>query len=203
VPKELFDFDENYREQGNKIIAGVDEVGRGPLAGPVVIGAVALPSCFYEKHINDSKKLKEVQRIKLDAIIRKNCIDFSLVIISPAEIDRLNIRQATLKGMREALNNLLVKPDLVLVDGEEISQMPLSQEKIIKGDAKSLSIASASIIAKVFRDKIMELYHKKFPQFAFDQHKGYGTNFHRSALVKYGPSPIHRQSFLGNLSQWK
>lgn len=199
----LYEFDKQFRENRNKVIVGIDEVGRGPLAGPVVVGAVVLPYDFYEKNINDSKKLSENIRLKLDKTIRKNCLDYSLVIISPAEIDKINIRQATLKGMRIAIHNLIVKPDLVLVDGEKISQMSLPQKKIIKGDAKSLSIASASIIAKVLRDKIMELYHHKFPEYEFDKHKGYGTDAHRRALVKYGPSPIHRQSFLGNLQNWK
>ena len=203
MSRELLEFDQTFRMKGNSTLAGVDEAGRGPLAGPVVIAAVILPAEFYDHRINDSKKLSAKMRLKMDDIIRKNCADFSLVVMSPGEIDRLNIRQATLRGMRNAVQQLNLRPDLVLVDGENVSGLPLPQQKIIKGDSKSISIAAASIIAKVFRDNLMEHYHFEFPQYAFDQHKGYGTEGHRNALIKYGPSPIHRQSFLGNLEKWK
>ncbi len=202
--KSLHDFDNKFREEPNTaVIAGVDEVGRGPLAGPVVVAAVVLPPDFYHPLINDSKKLNGVIREKLDRIIRCHALDYALDIIPAEIIDDINIRQATLQGMRNVVSRLKISPRLVLVDGERVPDLPVKQEKIIKGDAKSLSIASASIIAKVLRDNIMKYYALIYENYGFGVHKGYGTEKHRKAILEYGPSPIHRKSFLKNMEQWR
>lgn len=203
MPIDLYTFDNRYRKNGKKLIAGVDEVGRGPLAGPVVVAAVILRTDFYVEEINDSKKISTAMRQKLDVVIRRFALDYALVTIPVEDIERYNIRQATLMGMKKALSMLTYKPAISLIDGEAIPGLPLNQEKVIKGDSRSLSIASASIIAKVFRDSLMEYYDTVYPVYRFSQHKGYGTDLHRQKIIDHGPSPIHRQSFLKNLSRWK
>ncbi len=177
-------------------IAGVDEAGRGPLAGPVVSAAVIFPKEIYIPFINDSKKLNKEKRNILFHIIQQKAITCGVGIISPKEIDKINILQATFKTMQMALQNLSNEPDLVLVDGrQKIPNITIRQVPVIKGDSQCFSIAAASILAKVTRDNLMLEYDKKYPQYGFANHKGYGTKTHIEAIRKYGPCEIHRQSF--------
>ena len=185
---------EKIRE-GYKIIAGVDEAGRGPLAGPVCVAAVILPvDCYFEK-INDSKKLTEKQKDRLFDEIKEKALAYNIVLVDNEEIDRLNILNATFKGMCESVNGLSVKPDFVLIDGNRIKGMETPHECVVKGDSKSISIAAASILAKVTRDRYMAELAKKYPQYQFEKHKGYPTKLHYDLLKKYGASDIHRKSF--------
>ena len=177
-------------------IAGVDEVGRGPLAGPVVTCAVILPKDEKILYVNDSKKLSEKKREELYDIIMEKALDVSIGIESPSVIDDINILQATLKAMSTSVNDLKYKPDIVFVDAVKIPNIDSDQLSIIKGDAKSISIACASIIAKVTRDRMMEEYDELYPQYDFKSNKGYGSAHHIEALKKYGPCPIHRHSFI-------
>lgn len=179
-------------------IAGIDEVGRGPLAGPVVTCAVILPKDFNVLYINDSKKLTEKKREELYDIIMKEAIAVGIGIESPKVIDEINILQATYSAMRKAIDNLEVKPDLLLNDAVTIPMVDIKQVPIIKGDAKSISIAAASIVAKVTRDRMMVEFDKIYPEYDFAGNKGYGSATHIEALKKIGPTPIHRQSFIKN-----
>lgn len=180
----------------NKInfIAGIDEVGRGPLVGPVVTAAVILPKDFYDERINDSKKLTEKKRELLYDVIMENALSVGIGISSPEVIDEINILNATKKAMIEAINNLSIKPEHLLIDAVKLD-IDIPQASIIKGDAKSQSIASASIIAKVTRDRMMVELDKKYPMYDFKHNKGYGTKKHIEALYKYGPLKEHRKSF--------
>lgn len=180
----------------NKInfIAGIDEVGRGPLVGPVVTAAVILPKDFYDERINDSKKLTEKKRKLLYDVIMENALSVGIGISSPEVIDEINILNATKKAMIEAINNLSIKPEHLLIDAVKLD-IDIPQTSIIKGDAKSQSIASASIIAKVTRDRMMVELDKKYPMYDFKHNKGYGTKKHIEALYKYGPLKEHRKSF--------
>lgn len=180
----------------NKInfIAGIDEVGRGPLVGPVVTAAVILPKDFYDERINDSKKLTEKKRELLYDVIMENALSVGIGISSPEVIDEINILNATKKAMIEAINNLSIKPEHLLIDAVKLD-IDIPQTSIIKGDAKSQSIASASIIAKVTRDRMMIELDKKYPMYDFKHNKGYGTKKHIEALYKYGPLKEHRKSF--------
>lgn len=193
--KELFQFDLEF----NKKIIGVDEAGRGPLAGPVVAAAVVIDEYFEEfELINDSKKLSEKKREKLFDIIIEKC-KVGVGIATVEEIDNLNILNANFLAMRRALEDLGEK-GYVLVDGNQlIREYKGEQEFVIKGDAKSLSIAAASIIAKVTRDRVMERFDREYPQYEFMKHKGYGTKLHRERILEHGPSPCHRKSFLGKI----
>jgi len=182
------------RNKGFGLVAGVDEVGRGSLAGPVVAGAVILSSTRFKEIIDDSKKLTPVLREKAYKEIRKKA-SIGIGIIGEKVIDQINIYQATILAMEEALKKLGINPDLALIDGNVKVRTPHPKKHIKFGDSKSLSIAAASIIAKVTRDRIMVRYHRKYPQYGFDRHKGYGTKIHVKSLRKHGPSPIHRQSF--------
>ena len=202
MPSELKQFDDQYRTKGSFFIAGVDEAGRGPLAGPVVIAAVVLPPTFYHPEINDSKLVKEAQRYRLEKLIRKVAIDYQIVVVDHQMIDTYNIRQATLKGMKESLSRLMVKPDVALIDGERLEYKEIKTVQVVHGDRRSLSIASASILAKTFRDQIMLLFHQEYPEYGFDKHKGYGTKDHRQKIKELGPCPIHRKSFLKKISNW-
>lgn len=177
------------------LIAGCDEAGRGPLAGPVVAAAVILPKNFYHPEIDDSKKLSSSKREELFNIIKNCAISFSFGIVPVEVIDRINILQATKLAMSEAINGLTPKPEIVLIDALMIDTLSIEQYPIIKGDTLSINIASASILAKVKRDSIMLEYHKKYPVYGFDKHKGYPTFFHRECIKKYGPCPIHRKTF--------
>lgn len=179
-------------------ICGIDEVGRGPFAGPVVAGAVILPKDCDLLYINDSKKLSEAKREELyDEII--NCaVAFGIGSIPPNKIDEINILQATLLAMKQAVSNLKVEPELLLIDAVTIPNISIRQVPIIKGDAKSMSIAAASILAKVTRDRFMVAYDKVFPGYGFADNKGYGSAQHIDALKRLGPTPIHRKSFIKN-----
>jgi len=182
------------RKDGYKNIAGIDEAGRGPLAGPVVACALSLKRTRFNCRVDDSKKLTPRMRlIAYDEILEKAL--FGIGIINEKIIDRINIYNATKRAMRRALESLSVKPDLVLVDGNIALIAPGDKKYITGGDSKSLSIACASIIAKVTRDRIMLKYHEKYPRYGFSRHKGYGTKEHMRLLLKHGPSPIHRRSF--------
>lgn len=187
---------ELYNNDNNEInfIAGIDEVGRGPLVGPVVTAAVILPKDFYDERINDSKKLTEKKRELLYDVIMENALSVGIGISSPEVIDEINILNATKKAMIEAINNLSIKPEHLLIDAVKLD-IDIPQTSIIKGDAKSQSIASASIIAKVTRDRMMVELDKKYPMYDFKHNKGYGTKKHIEALYKYGPLKEHRKSF--------
>jgi ribonuclease HII len=192
---EFKSLEKNLHRQGYNFIAGVDEAGRGPLAGPVVAAACILPVDFNLPGLNDSKKLAEKKREHLAVLIKEQALAYSISFVGPEEIDLLNILQATKVAMKRALAGLKISPDYVLVDGRDKLEIPIKQEAIIGGDRLIASIAAASILAKVARDKAMKEIHKVFPVYGFDRHKGYGTKFHLEALKKYGPCPIHRRSF--------
>lgn len=179
-------------------ICGIDEVGRGPLAGPVVAGAVILPKDCDILYINDSKKLSEKKREELYDIIMEKAVATGIGYASVERIDEINILQATFEAMREAISKLAVSPDILLNDAVTIPQVPFKQVPIIKGDAKSISIGAASIIAKVARDRLMVDYDTVFPEYGFASNKGYGSAQHIEAIKKYGPCPIHRRTFIGN-----
>ncbi len=184
-----------YWRQGIKNIAGVDEAGRGPLAGPVVAAAVILPPGTTITYLNDSKQLTAARREELFVQIENVSAGCAVGICSPEEIDRLNIFGAVMQAMRSALASLPVRPDMVLVDGFPIRDAGLRQKAIRGGDALSLSIAAASVVAKVTRDRIMLELHRLYPEYGFDRNKGYGTQEHRLALARHGPCPEHRRSF--------
>ena len=192
---EMLEYEHKYWNEGLKYIAGVDEAGRGPLAGPVVASCVILNSDFNIEGINDSKKLTPKKRFTLSELIKKNAVDVSIGIANEKEIDDLNILQATFLAMKRAVGNLKISPQRLLIDGPHSNIKLIPVNNIIKGDSKSLSIASASIIAKVERDRIMCEYNKIYSEYAFDKHKGYGTKLHFNALQKIKATPIHRKSF--------
>ena len=180
----------------HQALCGIDEVGRGPFAGPVVAGAVILPKDHPILYLNDSKKLSEKKREELYEVILKEAVATGIGMASPARIDEINILQATYEAMRMAISNLAVQPDLLLNDAVTIPEIEIMQIPIIKGDAKSVSIAAASILAKVTRDRLMVEYEKVFPGYDFASNKGYGTKAHIEGLKKFGPTPIHRMSFI-------
>ncbi len=188
------------REQYSRtsLVAGVDEVGRGPLAGPVVAAAVILPADHEILCINDSKKLSAKRREEMDQIIRQEAEAFGIGIVDVAVIDEINILHATYEAMRRALSCLDPHPEVILVDAVTIPDVGTRQIPIVKGDAKSASIGAASIIAKVYRDRLMTEYAELYPQYGFASNKGYGTKAHIEALREYGPCPIHRRSFIGH-----
>lgn len=189
-------FEEEYKDY--QYICGIDEVGRGPLAGPVVAGAVILPKDDMILYLNDSKKLSEKKREMLYDEIMNRAVATGIGMASPARIDEINILQATYEAMRMAIDNLKVRPDILLNDAVTIPQVDILQVPIIKGDAKSISIAAASIIAKVTRDRLMVEYDKVLPGYDFESNKGYGTKAHIAGLKELGPTPIHRRSFIHN-----
>lgn len=182
-------------------ICGIDEVGRGPLAGPVVAGAVILPKDCDILYLNDSKQLSEKKREELYDVIMEKAVATGLGSVSPERIDEVNILQATYEAMREAISKLSPQPDILLNDAVTIPLVSIKQVPIIKGDAKSISIAAASIIAKVTRDRLMVQYDSIYPQYGFASNKGYGAAAHMEALKKYGPTPIHRRSFIKNIME--
>ena len=187
------------KQYGNYLyICGIDEVGRGPLAGPVVAGAVILPKDCDILYINDSKKLSAAKREELYEEIMEKAVATGLGFIGPERIDEINILQATYEAMRQAIEKLNPQPDLLLNDAVTIPGIMMDQVPIIKGDAKSISIGAASIIAKVTRDRLMEEYDRMFPQYGFASNKGYGSAEHIAAIKEYGPTPIHRKSFIKN-----
>lgn len=190
------EFDREYKIYGT--ICGIDEAGRGPLCGPVVAAAVILPDEYNILYINDSKKLSETKREEVYKEIDKYAVAYGVGIVSPERIDEINILQATYEAMRTAIHKLSVKPDILLNDVVTIPMVDIKQVPIIKGDAKSQSIAAASIVAKVTRDHLMEEYDKLYPEYGFAKHKGYGTAAHIKAIKEYGPCPIHRRTFIKN-----
>ncbi|HNY51649.1 MAG TPA: ribonuclease HII [Smithella sp.] len=195
-------FEKIAREDGYHFVAGVDEAGRGPLAGPVVAAAVIFPPDYINAEINDSKRLSASKREKLYGIIERDAVAVGMRVIDADVIDHVNILQASLGAMREAVLELSTSPDFLLVDG--IHRIPIitPQKPLIKGDSLSVSIAAASIIAKVTRDRIMEMYHRQFPQYNFRKNKGYGTKEHIKAIREFGVCKIHRKSFhVKNLKQ--
>ena len=195
----LKEIDKDFFNIGKKYICGIDEAGRGPLAGPVVVASVILPQDSMIEGVNDSKKISENKREKLYDIITKEAISYGIGIIYQDEIDEINILQATKKGLHDAISNMEIKPDVILVDAlTGIDTLGIPYKSIIKGDAKSYSIGAASIIAKVTRDRIMRKWDEIYPEYGFVDHKGYGTKRHIEAIKKYGITPIHRKSFCKN-----
>lgn len=192
---EMHGFELRARWLGFDAIAGVDEAGRGPLAGPVVAAAVIFPSGYTNGEIRDSKKLTPLKREALYKIIRSDAISVGLGAIEAFTIDRINILQATLAAMKTAVLSLSPQPDYILIDGTNNIDIPIPQETIIGGDSLSISVAAASIIAKVSRDQLMDRYHVLYPQYNFLKNKGYGTKEHREAVKKHGRCKIHRRSF--------
>ena len=191
----LYEVEEKLYDEGHHLICGVDEAGRGPLAGPVVVAACILPPFLRIDGINDSKKLSDKKRRELYKIIIKNAICYKIVFISEEVIDNLNIYQATKKGMLEAIAGLDKEPDYALIDAMPLGELIIPHDSIIHGDARCASVAAASILAKVARDEYMEKMDVKYPDYGFRRHKGYGTKQHLEALEKYGPCPIHRKSY--------
>ena len=190
------EFEENAAARGYNSICGVDEAGRGPLAGPVCAAAVILPKGILIEGVNDSKKLTEKKREALFEVIKAEAVSYSIAFAGVGEIEELNILGATMLAMKRAVEGLSVSADYAMIDGNRMPPLSISGECIVKGDAKSLSIACASILAKVSRDRLLYEYAKEYPQYHFDKHKGYGTKLHVEALREYGPCPYHRPSFL-------
>jgi ribonuclease HII len=191
-----FRYENKAVKNGAKIVAGIDEAGRGPLAGPVVAAAAILPEKFRHKTLNDSKQLSEQQREEIYIELTANPAFHWAVGVSDVDvIDHYNILRATWRAMQLALDALTVRPDHALVDGLRVPLIGVTQTAIVKGDAKSFSIAAASVVAKVTRDRMMLTIHEQFPKYNFARHKGYGTPEHLAALDQYGPSPVHRRSF--------
>jgi ribonuclease HII len=194
---DTFFFEQTLHEQGYKLVAGLDEVGRGPLAGPVVAACVVLPADCRDRIFRDSKQLSPDERLLLyDALMDMNAA-LGIGICTEKEIDMLNILQASLQAMRKAIAQLTVRPDFLLVDGTFPVPVSIMQQTLIKGELKSVSIAAASIVAKVTRDRLMEKYHQQYPRYNFKRNKGYATAEHRRALREYGPCAIHRRTFRG------
>ena len=197
---ELKKIDKEFFDMGKEYVCGIDEAGRGPLAGPVVVASVMLPKDSMIEGVNDSKKVSEKKREKLFDLILNEAISYGIGIIYQDEIDQINILQATKKGLTEALKQMKVRPDVILVDAlNGIDTLGIPYKSIIKGDAKSYSIAAASIIAKVTRDRIMREWDKVYPEYGFINHKGYGTAQHIQAIREYGLCPLHRRSFTKNI----
>lgn len=195
----MYEIENEYHKNGYVNIAGIDEAGRGPLAGPVYAAAVILDSGTVIKGLNDSKKLSEKRREEIfDEIIEK-AVSYNIFSVDEKVIDEINILEATYKAMGGAVEGLEVVPDFVLIDGNRIKGIELPHETVVKGDLKCASIAAASILAKVSRDRFMIEAAEKYPQYGFEKHKGYGTAAHNEAILKYGPCPIHRRTFLRKL----
>ncbi len=194
----ISEYERKYREY--RYICGIDEVGRGPLAGPVVAGAVILPKDCCILYVNDSKKLSETKREELYDEIMDKAVSVGLGFVDNNRIDEINILQATYEAMRQAIGKLDPKPDILLNDAVTIPEVSIKQVPIIKGDAKSISIGAASIIAKVTRDRMMKEYAEEFPEYGFEDNKGYGSRKHIEAIQKYGPCALHRRSFIGNFT---
>lgn len=190
-------FEAMARSQGYRAVAGIDEAGRGPLAGPVVAAAVILPESFDLPGLNDSKLLSAKKRNQLYPLIHEQALAVGIGVGRVNEIDQINILQATLKGMSRAVKRLSISPDFLLVDGITPIPIEIEQKTLKKGDSRSLSIAAASVVAKVVRDRIMVAYDRLFPEYGFAGHKGYGSQQHRDAVAKYGPCICHRRTFAG------
>ncbi|HLQ84235.1 MAG TPA: ribonuclease HII [Pseudogracilibacillus sp.] len=193
--EKLKKFDNQYKNNNIKLIAGIDEAGRGPLAGPVVAASVILPDDFKLLGLTDSKQINKIDRDMFFEYITKHALSYSVEVIDESIIDKINIYQATILAMKNSYKRLKIKPDFLLIDAVNIEVNDIPYEPIIKGDTKSLSIAAASILAKVTRDRIMLNYHQKYPQYKFNKHMGYGTKEHLSAIEANGITPIHRKTF--------
>lgn len=191
----LYKYEEELYDRGYKQICGIDEAGRGPLAGPICVAACILPPFLRIDGINDSKQLSSKKREELYKIIVKQALAYSIVFVSEKDVDELNIYQATKKGMLQTIEELKLKPDYVLIDAMPLGELEIPHDSIIHGDALSASVAAASILAKVSRDHYMEKMDIKYPNYGFKKHKGYGTKEHLLALEKYGPCKIHRKTF--------
>ena len=191
-----FKFENEAKAQGYNVVCGIDEAGRGPLAGPVCAAAVILPEGCEIEGINDSKKLTEKKREALYDVIIEKALAYGIATADEKEIDEINILQATYLAMNRAFQKLEIKPDMALVDGNRDPNLGIPTQTIVKGDARSMSIAAASILAKVTRDRFMLEMDKKYPEYQFAKHKGYGTKLHYEMLTEYGPSEIHRMTFL-------
>ena len=189
-------IENGLKEQGYNVICGVDEAGRGPLAGPVCAAAVILPHGLEIPGLNDSKKLSDKRRRELFPVIQEQALAYGIAFASETEIDEINILQATFLAMERALSQLSIRPDMVLIDGNRSKDFGLPVQTVIHGDGLSANIAAASVLAKVTRDNLMVEMAEKYPQYGFEVHKGYGTKAHYAALEEYGPCPIHRMSFL-------
>jgi len=192
-------FDKSFLNSKIKLIAGTDEAGRGPLAGPVVAAAVIFSPHTYIENVNDSKKLSEKERENLFPIIIEKCLAFSVCSVPNNRIDKINILQASLLAMKTAVNNLKVKPDLILIDGNRTFAHEIPTLAIVKGDAKSFVIAAASIVAKVTRDRLMKKLGEKYPEYRWSKNKGYPTQEHINAIKCFGPTKLHRKSFLRSI----
>lgn len=193
------EFEKEALAKGYKSVCGVDEAGRGPLAGPVCAAAVILPEGVIIDGVNDSKKLSEKKRESLFDVIREQALSYSIAYATVDEIEEINILNATMLAMHRAIDGLDIKADYAMIDGNKIPPLDIDAECIVKGDAKSMSIACASILAKVSRDRLLYKYAEEYPMYGFDKHKGYGTKVHREAILKYGSCPYHRKSFLKKL----
>ena len=193
------DFEQEAINKGYHRVCGVDEAGRGPLAGPVCAAAVILPENTIIEGVNDSKKLSKKKREALFEVIKAEAVSYSIAYASVEEIESMNILNATMLAMKRAVEGLDVKADYAMIDGNRLPDLCIDSEFIIKGDAKSMSIACASILAKVSRDRLLYKYAEEYPMYGFDKHKGYGTKEHTDLILEYGPCPIHRLSFLKKL----
>jgi ribonuclease HII len=201
MSRNMYEIEQELWEQGYELIAGVDEVGRGPLAGPVVSAAVVLRKGQIIEGVTDSKKISEAKREKLIDKILDEAVAYSISFVDEKVIDDINIRNATFKAMNEAVNSLSVKPDFVLIDGNAIEGITLPHKTVIKGDLNCNCIAAASIVAKVTRDRFMVKLAEKYPEYDFEKHKGYGTKLHYEKLKEHGISEVHRKTFLKNLGE--
>jgi len=195
----MWEFEEKYKDAGFQLICGVDEAGRGPLAGPVCAAAVILPLRVEIPGLNDSKKLSDKKRRELFPVICEKAVAYAVAISDEKEIDEINILQATFMAMKRAVDSLNIKPDMILIDGNRAPQFDIQNETLIKGDSRSASIAAASVLAKVTRDDMMLELAELYPHYGFEIHKGYGTKAHYEALKAHGPCPIHRMTFLKKL----
>ncbi len=195
-----YDFEYEAIKSGYPIVCGIDEAGRGPLAGPVCAAAVILPTGLEIDGLNDSKKLSEKKREELYDVITEKAVAYSVALVDEKTIDEINILQATFLAMRNAVDGLSVKPDIALIDGNMKPGLDIEEKTIVKGDAKSMSVAAASILAKVTRDRYMLELDRKYPQYQFAKHKGYGTKLHYECIAEYGISEVHRKTFLRKLT---
>lgn len=195
MKQDLLEYESKARDKGYRVVAGVDEAGRGPLAGPVVAAAVVFAANTILDGLDDSKKLSPTKREELLPKIQE--MAHGVAVVSPEVIDEINILEATRLAMKKAVEKLLYSPDILLIDGNQKVDLQIEQWTIVKGDAKSFCIAAASVLAKVTRDRIMENYHHQYPQYEFSRHKGYGTQLHRDLIAQHGPCPIHRRTFRG------
>ena len=198
-----YSIEQELHEAGYKYVCGIDEAGRGPLCGPVFAAACILPDGLYIEGLNDSKKLTEKKREKLFDIIKEEAIAYCIASASVEEIDELNILEADLLAMRRAIDGLSVKADFAIIDGNVARDFQIPAKAVVKGDATSMSIAAASVLAKVARDRICIVLDREYPEYEIAKHKGYGTKAHMDALRKYGPSPIHRKKFIRFLDEEK